>query len=287
MWELDYKESWALKNGCFWTVVLEKTLASPLDCREIQPVHPKGDQSWVFTGRTDVEAETPILWSPDVKSWLIWKDPDAGEDWRPKEKGTAEDEMAGWMASPTQWTWVWVDSRSWWWTGRPDVLWFMGSQSQTRLSDWTEKLTVGHMIEAQGRHCWHSQKRLCDIKHHTVRQSSRRFIIIAMTTATIPCNNSLGHGRVLCINRLTEYLQPPETLVPQLLLFNRWGNRSTERFRNKLKPWVDPGFEPRESTLESMLLIPRSYLEIMNSSSTQCMCLPLLRVGKQNLGDCL
>ena len=96
MWELDYKERWALKNWCFWTVVLEKTLESPLDCKEIQPVHPKGDQSWVFIGRTDVEAETPILWPPDAKSWLIRKDPDAGKDWRQEEKGMTEDEMAGW-----------------------------------------------------------------------------------------------------------------------------------------------------------------------------------------------
>ena len=80
MWELDYKESWVPKNWCFWTVVLEKTFERPLDCKEIPPVHPKGDQSWVFIGRTDVEAETPILWSPDAKSWLIWKDPDAGKD---------------------------------------------------------------------------------------------------------------------------------------------------------------------------------------------------------------
>ena len=96
MWELDYKESWALKNWCFWTVVLEKTLENPLDCKEIQPVHPKGDQSWVFIGRTDVEAETPILWLPDVKSWLICKDPDGGKDWRWEEKGTTEDEIVGW-----------------------------------------------------------------------------------------------------------------------------------------------------------------------------------------------
>ena len=81
MWELDYNDSWVLKNWCFWTVVLEKTLENPLDCKEIQPVHPKGDQSWVLIGRTDVEAETPILWSPDVKSWLIWEDLDAGKDW--------------------------------------------------------------------------------------------------------------------------------------------------------------------------------------------------------------
>ena len=96
MWDLDHKESWVLKNWCFWTVVLEKTLESPLDCKEIQPVHPKGNQSWVFIGRNDVEAETPILWPPDGKSWLIWKDPDAGKDWGQEEKGMTEDEMAGW-----------------------------------------------------------------------------------------------------------------------------------------------------------------------------------------------
>ena len=96
MWELDYKESWVQKNWCFWTVVLEKTLESPLDCKEIQSVHPKGAQSWVFIGRTDVKAKTPILWSPRVKSWLIWKDPDAGKDWRQEEKGTTEDEMVAW-----------------------------------------------------------------------------------------------------------------------------------------------------------------------------------------------
>ena len=91
-----YKESWAPKNWCLWTVVVEKTLESPLDSREIQPVHPKRDQSWVFIGRTDVDAETPILWPPDVKSWLIWKDPDAGKDWEQEEKGMTEDEMVGW-----------------------------------------------------------------------------------------------------------------------------------------------------------------------------------------------
>ena len=96
MWELDCEESWAPKNWCFWTVVLEKTLDSPLDCTEIQPVHPKGDQSWVFIGRTDVEAETPQLWPPDAKSWLMWKDPVAGKDWEQEEKGMTEDEMVGW-----------------------------------------------------------------------------------------------------------------------------------------------------------------------------------------------
>ena len=96
MWELDYKESWVPKNWCFWTVVLEKTLESPLDCKEIQPVHPKGNQSWVFIGRSDGEAEAPVFWPLDVKSWLIWKDPDAGKDWRQEKKETTEDEMVGW-----------------------------------------------------------------------------------------------------------------------------------------------------------------------------------------------
>ena len=96
MWELDCEEGWALKNWCFWTVVLEKTLQSPLACKEIQPVHSKGDQSWLFLGRTDAKAETPVLWPPHAKSWLIRKDSDAGRDWGQEEKGTTEDEMAGW-----------------------------------------------------------------------------------------------------------------------------------------------------------------------------------------------
>ena len=96
MWELDYKGSWVPKNWCFWTVVLEKTLENPLDCKEIQPVHPKGDQAWVFIGRTDAEAETPVLWPPPVTSWLIGKDPDAWRGWVQEEKGMTEDEMAGW-----------------------------------------------------------------------------------------------------------------------------------------------------------------------------------------------
>ena len=96
MWELDYKESRALKNWCFWTVFLEKTLERPLDCKEIKPVHPKGNQSWIFTARTDAEGETPIIWPPDAKDWLIGKDPVAGKDWRQEEKGMTEDEMVGW-----------------------------------------------------------------------------------------------------------------------------------------------------------------------------------------------
>ena len=120
-WVLDYRESWALKNWCFWTVVLEKTLQSPLDCKKIQPVHPKGNQSWIFIGKADAEAETSIFWPPDVKNWLIGKDPDAGKDWRQEEKGMTEDEMVV-MASLTQWTWASVGSASWWWTGRPGML---------------------------------------------------------------------------------------------------------------------------------------------------------------------
>ena len=125
MWELDFKESWAPKNWCFWTVVLEKTVASPLDCKEIKPVNPKGSQSWIFIGRTDAEAETPILWPPDAQNWFLGKDPDAGKEWRRERDDRGQD---GWMASPTQWTWVWVSSGSWWWTGKPGVMQTMGSQ---------------------------------------------------------------------------------------------------------------------------------------------------------------
>ena len=137
MWELDCKESWAPKNQCFWTVVLEKAVESPLDCKEIQPVHSEGDQSWMFIGRTDAEAETPILWPPHVTSWLIGKDPDAGRDWGQEKEGTTKDEMAGWHH--------WLDGHeSEWtpgvWTGRPGVLQFMGSQRVGH--DWATELRV-------------------------------------------------------------------------------------------------------------------------------------------------
>ena len=124
---LSHKEKWVPKNWCFWTMLLEKTLESPLDCKEIQPVHPKGNQSRIFIGRTDAEAETPVLWSPDTKNWLIWKDPDAGKDWRQDEKGMTEDEMVGWHH--------WFNGHelgqileAWWRTGKPGVLRSMGSQ---------------------------------------------------------------------------------------------------------------------------------------------------------------
>ena len=126
----------SMKNWCFWTVVLKKTLESPLDYKEIQLVHSKGDQSWVFFGRTDAKAETPILWPPHAKSWLIGKD----WCWEGLGAGGEGDDRGwdGWMASPTRWTWVWVNSRSWWWTGRPGVLQFMGSQRVRH--DWATEL---------------------------------------------------------------------------------------------------------------------------------------------------
>ena len=119
MWEFLYRKL-SIKYWCFWTVVLEKPLESPLDCKEIQPVNLRGDQSWIFTGRTDAEAETPILWPPDVKNSLTGKDPDAGKDWRQEEKGTTEDEMVGWHHQ--QQTWAWISSGSWCWTGKSGVL---------------------------------------------------------------------------------------------------------------------------------------------------------------------
>ena len=137
MWELDYKERWAPKNWCFWTVVLEKTLESPLACKEIQPVRFKGDQPWVFFGRNDAKAETPVLWPPHAKSWLIGKD----WPWEGLGAGGKGDDRGwdGWMASLTWWTWVWVNSGSWWWTGRPGMLQFMGSQRDTTEQlNWTE-----------------------------------------------------------------------------------------------------------------------------------------------------
>ena len=137
MWELDYRESWALKNWCFWTVVLEKTLESPLDCKEIQSVHPKGNQSWIFIVRTNAEAEAPILWPPYAKNWLTEKDPDAGKDWRREEKGVTEDEMAGWHHRLNGYGFehapsLVMDREAW----LAAVCGF--TKSQTRLSNWTE-----------------------------------------------------------------------------------------------------------------------------------------------------
>ena len=126
MWELDCKESWAPKNGCFWTVVLEKILESTLDCKEIQPVIPKGNQYWILIGRTDAEAEAPVLWLPNSKSQLVEKDPDAGKDWRQKKRVT-EEEMAA-RHHRWQWTRTWANSKRWWGTGKAGMPQSMGSQ---------------------------------------------------------------------------------------------------------------------------------------------------------------
>ena len=150
MWELDYKENWAPKNWCFWTVVLEKTLESPLDCKEIQLVNSKGNQSWIFIGKTDVEAETPILWPLNAKNWLLGKDPDAGKDWRQEEKGTTEDEMAGWHH--------WLNGRESEWTpGVGDGLgslaccnsWGRKESDTTEQLNWTEHLGCHEILEQQ------------------------------------------------------------------------------------------------------------------------------------------
>ena len=140
--ELDYKESWAPKNWCLSTVVLEKTLVSSLDYKEIQPVHPKEDQSWVFIGRTNVEAETPILWPPDLRADSIEKT----WCWERLRAGGEGDNRGwdGWMASPTQWTWVWMDSGSWWWTGRPGELLSIGLQRVRH--DWATELNCANTI---------------------------------------------------------------------------------------------------------------------------------------------
>ena len=138
MWKLDCEETWAPKNWCFWTVMLEKTLESPLDYKEIQPVHSKGDQSWVFFGRTESKAETPILWPPHVKSWVIGENSDARRDWGQEEKGR---QRMGWLGGITdQLVWVWVNSGCWWWIGRPDVLnsWVHKELDTTEQLNWTE-----------------------------------------------------------------------------------------------------------------------------------------------------
>ena len=154
MWELNCEEGWGLKNWCFWTVVLEKTLESTLDCKEVQPVHPKGDQSWVFIGRTDAKAETPVLWPPHANSWLIWKDPDAGRDWE-QEKGMTEDEMAGWHH--------WLDGHDFEWTpgvgdGQGGLVccgsWGPKELDMTERLSWTEmnddkSINISRLLESQ------------------------------------------------------------------------------------------------------------------------------------------
>ena len=146
MWEMNCEESWAPENWCFWTVVLEKTLESPLDCKDIQPVHSEGDQPWDFFGRNDAKAETPVVWPPHAKSWLIGKDSDAGRDWEPEEKGTTVDEMAEWQNPLDRQKFEWTPG-SWWWTGRPDKLQFMRSQRVGH--DWATELNWTELKETK------------------------------------------------------------------------------------------------------------------------------------------
>ena len=160
MWELGYKESWAPKNWCFWTVVLEKTLESPLDCKEIKLVNPRGNQAWIFIGRSNDEAEAPTLWPLDAKSWLMRKDPDTGKDWRQKGGDRGWDD---WMASLSEWTCVWASSRRWWRTGRPGVLQSMGWQragynwvtEQQNTNQWTMNMKGKKFPDLDLRKLWY------------------------------------------------------------------------------------------------------------------------------------
>ena len=167
---LDHKEGWVPKNWCFRTLVLEKTFESPLDRKEVGPVNPKGNRSWIFIGRTDHKAEAPILWPPDAKSRLIGKDSDAGKDSgqvRGDDRG-----WGGWMASLTQWTWIWANSRRWWRTGKSGGLQSMGSQSRTRLSNWTARRDTRELGA-----CWPS---LCvSISLFLPRDHTRRMSVSA------------------------------------------------------------------------------------------------------------
>ena len=186
MWELDYKESWASKNWCFWTVVLEKTLESPLDCKEIQPVNPKGNQSWIFIGRTYAEAEAPIFWPHDAKNWLIRKDLDAGKDWR-QEKGVTEDEMVGWhhqldgLSLSKFWELV-TDREAW-----PSAIHGV-TKSRTQLSGWTEWLK-----------CYLSQNKPCKCKKKRTKAGSisiANLTWLRQTPFNTSCNDFLQRNVV-------------------------------------------------------------------------------------------
>ena len=165
MRELDHKEDWVPKNWHFQTLVLEKTLQSPLDCKEIKPVKTKGNQSWIFTGKTDADAEVSILWQPDAKSRLIGKDPDIGTDWRQEEKGVTVNEMVGWHHW-FQWTWIWANSGRQWWTKKPGALKFMGLQ---RVG---QDVVTEQLIQSPGanmRRQWHPIPVLLPGKSHGQR----------------------------------------------------------------------------------------------------------------------
>ena len=203
MWELDCEETWAPINWCFWTVVLEKTLESSLDCKEIQLVNPKGDQSWVFIGRTHAEAETPVLWPPHAKSWLIGKDLDDGRDWGQEEEGTTEDEMAGWHHQ--------LDGHEFEWTpgvgdGQRGLVccnsW--GRKSQTRLSDWTE---LNWWPTRPSR--MNTIKR-CPFHHRWLKCKSRKSRGILTVRCGLRVQNEAGQ-------RLTEFCQKNEHVIANTL----------------------------------------------------------------------
>ena len=209
MWELDCEEGWAPKNWCFWTVVLEKTLESPLDCKEIQPVHSEGDQPWDFFGRNDAKAETSVLWPPQAKSWLIGKNSDAGAGGEEDDRG-----WDGWMASLTRWTWVWVNSGSWWWTGWPRVLRFMGSQRVGH--DWVTELNWTDDLQNLSNQVAHYRFLSCP--------SSLRFC--SLLSATIVYFDTLYTERIslpqwfcLCCFFSSKLLAPYIRMVNSLTLF--------------------------------------------------------------------
>ena len=200
MWELDCEENWAMNNWCFWTVVLEKTLESPLNCKEIQPVHPKWDQPWVFIGRTDAEAETPILWSPDAKSWLIGKDPDAGRDWGQEEKGWQRkgcldgitDSMDVSMSMSKLWELVMDEA---WRAAIHGV-----TKSRTRLSNWTELNWIGILKQAHEfeSHFSEGKLRFREITWYKMWVLQRAFLIPSLKTRQI---HLFPHCRFLALNR--------------------------------------------------------------------------------------
>ena len=221
MSELHYKESWALKRWCFWTVVLEKTLESPLDSKEIQPkVHPEGNQSWIFTGRTNAEAETPILWPPDAKSWLIWIDPDAGKDWRQEQKGKTG--WDGWMASLTRWTWGWVSSGRWWWTGRPGMLWFMGLQWVGH--DWATELNWRLICETEFSHIlptlalgWRWERLNTEMVISSVQSLSCIWLFVTPmnhSTPGLPVHHQLPEFTQTHVHRVSDAIQPSHPVFP-------------------------------------------------------------------------
>ena len=202
MWELDY-ECWAQKNWCFWTVVLEKILESPLNCKEIKLVNPKGDQSWLFIRRTDAEAEAPVLWPSDVKSWILRKDPDAGKDSRQEEKGATEDEMVGWHHR--------LDGHeleqvgSWWWTEKPGVLQSMVSHSwATKQQQWT----TAHQAPVSMGFPRQNTGVSCHLLHQGVslNQGSNSSLCIGRWMSHLIHWSHLGspHSEVMFLNKLMD-----------------------------------------------------------------------------------